>query len=126
MQLTCLALAAYMEARQHYRTPDAMAAVVEVVLNRVDDPRWPDTPCGVIAEPGQFPWFTEVRIPDTEGVPDQRAWVTAVFVAAQGRTLGLTSTHFHTVGHRLFWADHYEFDGNIGGNAFYTNETEYK
>lgn len=126
MQLTCLALAAYMEARQHYQTHDAMSAVVEVVLNRAEDTRWPNTPCGVIADPGQFPWFTGVSVPKTDGVPDKWAWDAALGAAAQGRTLGLTSTHFHTKGHRLDWADHYDADGCIGGNCFYTNNTEYR
>lgn len=123
--LTCLALAAYMESREHYTQPDAMAAVVAVVQNRVDDPRWPDTACGVISDPGQFPWFTTVEPPVTDGAPDEWAWEAALAVAG-GERLEITSTHFHTVGKPQYWADGYEFDGVIGGNVFYSNETPWK
>jgi spore germination cell wall hydrolase CwlJ-like protein len=114
-----------MEARQHYKTPDAMAAVVAVVLNRAKDPRWPDTPCKVIAEPGQFPWYTTVKRPATKGAPDEWAWKVAVDVA-KDKHFGITSTHFHTVGKPQHWANAYKFDGIIGGNAFYTNNTKWK
>lgn len=126
--LTCLALAAYMEAREHYRTPDAMAAVVAVVQNRVDDPRYPNTACEVIAQPGQFPWYTSAKAPATNGAPDEWAWDMAQAVALHemsGYGLDITSTHFHTVGKPQYWVDAYQLDGAIGGNVFYTNDTRY-
>ena len=126
---TCLAIAAYMEAREHYTTPDAMAAVVAVVMNRVDDPRWPDTACGVISEPGQFPWYTTAEPPVTNGAPEEWAWDAALAVALNemaGVGLDIPSTHFHTVGKPQYWVDEYALDGVIGGNVFYTNETDWR
>lgn len=122
---TCLALAAYMEAREHYTTPDAMAAVVAVVVNRVDDDRYPDTACKVIAS-GAFPWYTTAGPPTPQGAPDQWAWDVARVVALNelsGVGLDITSTHFHTQGIPQYWASAYEFDGCYGGNCFYTNNT---
>lgn len=127
--LTCLALAAYMESREHYQTPDAMAAVVAVVMNRVDDPRWPDTACGVISEPGQFPWFTTAEPPVTDGAPDEWAWDMAQAVALHemsGYGLDITSTHFRTDGSPQYWEGEYEFDGCIGGNCYFTNDTKWR
>lgn len=126
--LTCLALAAYMESREHYTQPDAMAAVVAVVMNRVEDPRYPDTACEVIAS-GAFPWYTTSEPPTPQGAPDQWAWDVATLVALNelsGVGLDITSTHFHTVGKPQYWVDGYELDGVIGGNVFYTNETPHR
>lgn len=130
ISMTCIALAAYMEARQHYTDPDTMAAVAAVIMNRVEDHRYPDTPCAVIAD-GSFPWFEKGMdiVPPMDGAPDQWAWDAAKAVALaelSGAGMDITSTHFHTEGHVLFWTKHYKFDGCIGGNCFYTNDTPYK
>lgn len=125
---TCLALAAYHEAREHYTQPDAMAAVVAVVMNRVEDERYADDACAVIAS-GAFPWYTSALHPETDGAPDAWAWLAAIEVAEDafnGRGLNITSTHFHTAGVVQYWASEYEFDGCYGDNCFYTNETEWK
>lgn len=63
-ELDCLARNVYFEARLE---PEAgRRAVAHVVLNRVADERWPDTPCRVIAEgfPDagalcQFSWYCD-------------------------------------------------------------------
>ncbi len=125
--MICLALAAYMEARQHYATdPDALAAVVAVVQNRADDPRYPDDACAVISQPGQFPW--PVSIPDLTSAVDQWAWDVALDVARDeidGNGIGITSTHFHTAGKPQEWVDAFDLDGVYGGNVFYTNGTKW-
>lgn len=48
----CLALIAYTEAAVD--GPDGMAAVIQVVRNRMADPRFPSDACAVIAELAQF------------------------------------------------------------------------
>jgi spore germination cell wall hydrolase CwlJ-like protein len=54
MQTTCIAQAVYHEARGE---PDTgQHAVAWVILNRVADPRWPDTPCEVVYQTHQFSW----------------------------------------------------------------------
>ena len=126
--LTCLALAAYMEAREHYTQPDAMAAVVAVVMNRVEDERYQDTACEVIAS-GAFPWYTTAEPPNPTAAPDRWAWDVAQVVALNelaGVGLDIPSTHFHTVGKPQYWIDGYQLDGVIGGNVFYSNETEWR
>ncbi len=63
-ELTCLALNIYHEARNE---PDeGQFAVAHVVLNRISDPRWPETVCKVIRQGGervrhrcQFSWWCD-------------------------------------------------------------------
>jgi len=52
----CLSSAIHYEARgEPY---PGRVAVGSVVLNRVDDPRFPDTVCDVVSQRGQFSWYT--------------------------------------------------------------------
>jgi len=58
----CMALTMYWEARGEGR--EGMLAVGWVVVNRVDDPRFPDTVCGVVHQGGetppcQFSWWCD-------------------------------------------------------------------
>ncbi len=59
----CLALNVYFEAR--HLPPADQENVAHVVLNRVDDPRFPDSVCEVIREGGtkrhrcQFSWYCD-------------------------------------------------------------------
>jgi spore germination cell wall hydrolase CwlJ-like protein len=65
-ELNCLALNIYFEARGESLI--GMRAVAHVVMNRVDDPRFPDTICGVVRQGGesklhrcQFSWWCDGR-----------------------------------------------------------------
>lgn len=53
-QIECLAKNAYFEARGEGKA--GMRAVSHVVMNRVNDSRWPSTPCQVIYQKRQFSW----------------------------------------------------------------------
>lgn len=53
-EILCLALNAYFEARGS--SIEDQMAVSQVVLNRMDDPRWPDKACDVIYQHRQFSW----------------------------------------------------------------------
>ena len=66
----CLAENIYFEANNQSRT--GMISVARVVINRVNDSRYPDTVCGVIHDgPKTESWKTQkLDIPDTE-----REWV---------------------------------------------------
>lgn len=60
-QIQCLAENAYFEAGNQSKT--GMIAVTNVVMNRVNDKRFPKTPCGVIKQKAsgvcQFSWVCE-------------------------------------------------------------------
>ena len=54
-QIECLAQASYHEAKGEGKK--GMLAVIHVTLNRVNDPRFPKSPCSVIAQPNQYSWY---------------------------------------------------------------------
>ncbi len=54
MQLTCLAVTLYHEARGEGNA--GMLGVANVVINRLHDPRWPDTICEVVSQGPTLKW----------------------------------------------------------------------
>lgn len=84
-QIDCLARNIYFEAR--LEPEEGRRAVAHVVLNRVADPRWPDTPCRVITQGGpdggpscQFSWYCDGR---SNRPPWGAAWRDATRLARQ-------------------------------------------
>jgi spore germination cell wall hydrolase CwlJ-like protein len=120
----CLALAIYYEARSE--PFDGQLAIAEVVVNRVESDRYPDTPCDVVMQGGthrhkcQFSFYCDGK-PERPG--DMIAWHKAKdlarWVLAEQVSLGLTATHYHADYVEPFWADHYTYLGRIGGHLFY-------
>lgn len=53
--LFCLTLAIYHESRGEPEL--GQRAVAEVIINRVENPYWPSTPCKVISAKSQFSFF---------------------------------------------------------------------
>ena len=124
--LMCLAVAVFFEARGEPTM--GQYAVAEVIMNRVEDDRYPDTVCGVVFQDHQFS-FTHDGRPDRLPKIPTIASVKSRRVASNvlnGYRIGITSTHYHTVSVEPFWKDNFELDGKIGNHLFYTNETEYR
>lgn len=74
LENACLSVVGYTEARGEGAA--GMAAVMDVVRNRVADPRWPKSICGVTNQPGQF-----VGIQYWRGPIDSVSWKSAMTVA---------------------------------------------
>jgi spore germination cell wall hydrolase CwlJ-like protein len=101
--LTCLTMAVYYEAAN--QGPDGEAAVAQVILNRVRNPIFPKTVCGVVLQGSQLPTgcqFTFTCDGSLARRPDEAGWTAAAQVA--GRALdGYVSTpvgnatHYHTM-----------------------------
>lgn len=72
----CLAESIYHEARGE--PVHGQLAVAHVVLNRVNDPRFPDTVCAVIHQRGQFHGITQ-----KPRIKEQEAWQRAKQLAEQ-------------------------------------------
>jgi len=128
--LTCLAVAIFFEARgEPYEGKEAVA---NVIINRVEDGRYPNSVCGVVSEHKAFSYTHDGLHDDPTrhtGHQDKIAWVQSQEVAndaLQGTLLGITSTHYHTTNVLPFWVEHYKVDGKVGNHLFYTNETPYK
>ncbi|MCR9149937.1 MAG: cell wall hydrolase [Rhodobacteraceae bacterium] len=122
-QFECLAKALYFEARGE---PVAgQVAVAEVVLNRVDSPRYPSTVCKVVNQARlgscQFSFMCDGK---AETVDDRKAWnraakIARVMIDGAPRRLTGGATHFHADFVEPFWARKFAKTAEIGGHLFY-------
>lgn len=126
--LTCLAMNVYHEARGE---PVAgQYGVAEVTMNRVADPRYPDSVCGVVYQErwdylrkrhvSAFSW-TEF---DTVEAPEGEAWQTAMVVAettldGDHDQVLEGAVHYHAAHIRPSWARGKQPVARIGRHLFY-------
>ena len=99
----CLALALYHEARGE--SHQAQLMVAKVILNRVEDKRWPSSVCGVVMEDRQFSFVREGKVPSTK---DKESWDKSKALAKEILTnpeiLPYTDAdHYHTIRVRPVW-----------------------
>lgn len=122
-QFQCLATALYFEARGE--GIKGQAAVAEVILNRVDNPSFPRTICGVVNQSNgrgcQFSFMCDGR---SEQVGENSAWVAAGKIAramidGAPRQLTKGATYFHAPSVRPAWARNFEMTASIGRHIFY-------
>ena len=122
---SCLAEAMYFEARGE--TPKGMAGVAEVILNRVDDPRYPNSVCGVVNQGTgekfrcQFTYTCDGR-PETIG--DQGAYervgkIAKLMLDGAPRALTAGATHYHTKSVNPRWSRVFPRTTTIGYHHFY-------
>jgi spore germination cell wall hydrolase CwlJ-like protein len=119
----CLVQAVYFEAGQEI--PEGQRAVAEVILHRVDDPRFPKTVCGVIHDSNprgcQFSWWCDGK---SDATPDPDRWATskqAVTDVLEGAYPDPTdgALFYHARFVRPRWARKLEKTAMIGGHIFY-------
>ena len=123
--LFCLAMAVFFEARDQPLA--GQQAVAEVVMNRVESTRFPDTVCDVVFQHKQFS-FTHDGLSDdytkhTGNIFDRQAIDIAETIAEstlKGDRLGVTSTHYHTTSVSPYWSNVYLKDGRVGDHYFFT------
>ena len=118
--LACLVLNVYHEARGEPFL--GQVAVAEVVLNRVEDNRWPNDVCGVIYQPYQFSWtISGSDRPVSDLVAYHRA-KQAVEWAIDNRSI--TSTHYHHRDIIPVWSKHPRMDYlfTIENHRFYEEQ----
>ena len=119
----CLVQAVYFEAGQEI--PEGQRAVAEVILHRVQDPRFPKTVCAVIHDSNprgcQFSWWCDGK---SDATPDVDRWATskqAVMDVLEGAypdpTKGALFYHARFV--RPRWSRKLEKTAMIGGHIFY-------
>ncbi len=120
----CIAIALFFEARGE----DTMAreAVAQVIINRVEDKRWPNDACGVVFQRKQFS-FTHDGLHDDptrfKMPADVKAWSEVQEIAAdavQGDVAEITSNHYHRYDVSPGWAKRMAADGKVGVHYFYT------
>ena len=118
--LTCLAVAVYFEARSEPIHGQMMVA--ETILNRVEDPRWPDTVCEVVKQPYQFSFYSD-GLSDTP--TDMEAYATATEVAREalsGAHLNTDALWYHTTSVKPVWRHNIQPIGVIGEHIFYVDK----
>lgn len=124
-QWECLAEALYFEARGE--SVRGQFAVAEVILNRVESGRFPDSVCDVVRQ-GTGRKFACQFTYTCDGLPEhvheKRAWERVAKVARavlNGRYAQLTegATHYHTTAVNPDWANVYERTAQIGTHLFY-------
>lgn len=116
-EVACLAENIYHEARGE--PLEGREAVAHVTLNRVADPRWPDTICGVVWQPHQFSW-TATNPPIKEPAAYERALMVAVS-AITGLSDDPTGGATHYFDHNRVnprWSRRLERVAVIGGHTF--------
>ena len=131
-QVQCMALNVYYEARGSNLADKA--AVADVVLNRVNDTRYPDTVCDVVKQglqdangnmlrnKCQFSWYCDGK---HDRPQDEDRWVEAQSIAwnmvEENKYRGITegSTHYHATYVNPRWAKTLQLVGRIGAHIFY-------
>lgn len=124
----CLALAIHYEAGN--QPTEGQIAVAEVVMNRVDSPRYPDTVCGVVNQDTgpkphdcQFSFMCDGKPEDTD--PDTIGY--AIELADELLTsdvlfLGHGATHYHATYVTPYWSEHLTMLGKVGDHIFYVED----
>lgn len=124
-EVTCLAQAIYYEARGE--SAEGQRAVGNVVLNRVADPHYPHSICGVVFQNEharhkcQFSFACDGLADDP---PDTRAWHSAQKLAESMMTHKRKddtghATHYHAVYVNPDWASALQPTVDIGHHIFY-------
>lgn len=124
-QWQCLSEALYFEARGERNK--GLFAVAEVILNRVDSPRYPDTVCGVVNQGMgrrngcQFSFICDGR---PEEVKNQSAWervgkVARAMLDGAPRALTDGALYYHTKSVSPRWSASLLRTASIGVHHFY-------
>ena len=126
--ITCLAQAIYYEARGE--TVEGQRAVGNVVLNRVSDPHYPKTVCGVVFQNEharhrcQFSFACDGL---SDNPPNSRSWrharklATKMLTSKRKDDTG-NATHYHAIYVQPHWASELEPTVDIGHHLFYRDE----
>lgn len=122
-QWECLTKALYFEARGE--SLKGQFAVAEVILNRVDSPKYPDSVCAVVGQGSkgscQFSFQCDgardvMREPQAA---DLAGRIARVMLDGAPRNLTYGATHFHTRGVNPSWSRRLERTAAIGAHLFY-------
>ena len=116
---SCLTKALYHEARGE--SLQGRVAVAEVILNRVDHPRFPKTVCGVVNQRGQFTYNKNARIRE-KGTYARVQRVAMAALAGAPRTLTNGATYFHARGVSPSWSKRFERTIRIGSHTVYRSD----
>ncbi|WP_134678995.1 cell wall hydrolase [Paracoccus ravus] len=116
--LACLSEALYFEARGEGHK--GQQAVAEVILNRVDHPKFPKSVCGVVNQKGQFT-YKKGRIRE-QGAFNRAKKIAQAALQGAPRNLTNGATYFHTGAVKPSWSRKFERTTRIGSHTFYRSD----
>jgi len=126
-ELECLALNIYFETHSHSLI-DAMS-VSDVVLNRVNSRRYPNTVCDVVQDgyvqgrkTCQFSWYCDGKadVPmDNDSWEKSRKHARDIYVHGLYRGVTEGATHYHAHYMRAYWAPSLNRIARMGQHIFY-------
>lgn len=120
-ELQCLADTLYFEARGE--SSRGQAAVAEVILNRVESGRFPNSICGVVKQGSsagcQFSYNCGKPRPITDRAAYARVQAVARAALVSPRALTDGATYFHTPQVRPFWSRRFVKTVQIDNHIFY-------
>lgn len=122
-QWECLKTALYFEARGESLA--GQVAVAEVILNRVDNPQYPKSICGVVHQAGaggcQFSYNCDGRadVMSEPAAAERAARVARAMMDGAPRVLTAGATHFHSRAVAPPWARRFARTAAIGAHLFY-------
>ncbi len=125
----CLTEALYFEARGE--SLKGQFAVAEVILNRVDSARYPNTVCGVVNQGTGRKYacqFTYTCDGHPETISEPRAYtrvgkVARAMLDGASRSLTKGATHYHTTAVNPKWSRTFPRTATIGVHHFYRQPT---
>lgn len=120
--LMCLAAAIFFEAG--VEDLHGKYLVGSVIMNRVEDSRYPNDVCSVVFEDQQFSFTHDGK---SDKVPASE--VESVEVAKdilRGNIVSTTATHYHASYVSPSWRKSFTFNERHGTHLFYTNETPWR
>ncbi|GLS88890.1 cell wall hydrolase [Cypionkella aquatica] len=122
-QWQCLKTAIYFESRGE--SLRGQFAVAEVVLNRVDSPRYPKTICGVVQQRGSGSCAFSYSCDGAKDVMTDRSSaevagrIARVMLDGAPRALTSGATYFHTRAVSPSWSRQFPRTAEIGSHLFY-------
>jgi len=126
-QLECLALNIYFETSAK-TLADAMS-VTDVVLNRVQTTRYPNTPCEVVQQgykkgsrSCQFSWYCDGKHDtpyDNDAWEKSRKYARDMYINGEYRGITQGATHYHAHWMKAYWAPSMHRIARIGSHIFY-------
>ena len=129
-EVFCLAQNIYHEARGE--TEHGMIAVANVTLNRVDDPHFPSSVCGVVYQARlwegfpvrnacQFSWYCDGRSDTIKEMPKFKKIYNLAKEVMRGKIDDITdgSTFYHANYVDPYWSQHFTKVAQIDSHIFY-------
>ena len=131
VEIMCLAKNIYFE--NHGRSEADAYAVADVIMNRVEDSRYPNNVCDVIQQGKKnsdgsmkrnscmFSWYCDGKsdIPRKGKAWDNSLKYAVEFYSGKGRGITQGANHYHAHNMTPYWADDLDKVGRIGSHIFY-------